>query len=47
MYSRKSVGPKIKPWGTQWLTEYPLKYFPSRTTWGSEEVRPNIWPEIR
>ena len=32
MYSRKSVGPKIKPRGTPALTGYSCKDFPSRTT---------------
>ena len=47
MYSRKSVGPRIEPWGTPALTQYSCKNFPSRTT-GSrlllrkEKIRPNI-----
>ena len=51
MYSRKSVGPRMEPWGTPALTGYSCQAFPSRTT-GShplmrkEEIRPNIWLEI-
>ena len=51
MYSRKSVGPEMEPWGTPALTGYSCEDFPSRTTWSrlllrKEEIRPNIWPEI-
>ena len=51
MYSRKSVGQRMKPWGTLALTQYSCEDFPSRTTPShlllrKEEVRPNIWPEI-
>ena len=51
MYSRKSVGPRIKLWGTPALTEYSWEYFPYRTTRSrllltKKETRPNIWPEI-
>ena len=51
MCSRKSVGPRMEPWGTPSLTGYSCEDFPSKTT-GSclllrkEEIRPNIWPEI-
>ena len=51
MYSRKSEGPRMEPWGTPTLTGYSCEDFPSRTTWSclllrKEEIRPNIWPEI-
>ena len=51
MYSRKSVGPRMEPWGTPALTGYSCENFPSRTTRSclllrKEEIRPNIWPEI-
>ena len=51
MYSRKSVGPRMDPWGTPALTGYSYEDFPSRTTWRhvllrKEEIRSNIWPEI-
>ena len=51
IYSRKSVGPRMEPWGTPALTGYSCQNFPSRTTRSclllrKEEVRPNIWPEI-
>ena len=51
MYSRKSVGPRIKPWRTQAFTGYSWEELPSRTTWShlllrKEEIRTNIWPEI-
>ena len=32
MYSRKSVGPRMEPWGTPALTRYSCEDFPSRTT---------------
>ena len=32
MYNRKSVGPRMKPWGTSALTEYSCQDFPWRTT---------------
>ena len=32
MYSRKSVGPRIEPWGNPVLTGYSGEDFPSRTT---------------
>ena len=32
MYSRKSVGPRIDPWGTPALTGYSCEDFPSKTT---------------
>ena len=51
MYSRKSLGPRIKPWGSPALTGYSCEDFSSRTTWSylllrEEEIRRNIWPEI-
>ena len=47
MYSRKSVGSRIDPWGTPTLTGYSCEDFPSRTTRSrlllrKEEIRPNI-----
>ena len=46
MYSRKSVGSRIDPWGTPGLTEYSCEDFPPRTTQSclllrKEEIRPN------
>ena len=51
MYSRKSVGPRMDPWGTPALTGYFCEDFPSRTTQSrlllrKEKIRLNIWPEI-
>ena len=50
MYSRKSVGPRMDPWGTPALTRCFCENFPSRTTRSHlllrQEVRPNIWPGI-
>ena len=51
MYSRKSVGPRMEPSGTQALTGYFCEDFPFRTSQGhmlqrKEEIRPIIWPEI-
>ena len=51
MYGRKSVGPRMEPWGTPALTRYSCEDFPSRNTWSrlllrKEEIRLNIWPEI-
>ena len=51
MYSRKSVGPRMEPWGTPALTAYSCEDFSSKTTRSrlllrKEEIRPNIWPEI-
>ena len=51
MYIRKSVGPRMEPWGTPKLTVYSCEDFPSRSTRShlllrKEEIRPNIWPEI-
>ena len=47
MYSRKSVGPRMEPWGTPALTGYSCEDFPSRATQSrqllrKEETRPNI-----
>ena len=51
MYSMKSVGPRMEPWGMPALTGYFCENFLSRTTQGhllprKEEIRPSIWPEI-
>ena len=51
MYSRKSVGPRMDPWGTPALTGYSCEHLPSRTTRShlfprKEKIRPNICPEI-
>ena len=51
MYSWKSVGLRMEPWGTQALTGYPCQDFPSRTTCShlllrKGEMRSNIWLEI-
>ena len=51
MYSRKTVGPRMEPWGTPALTGCFCDDFASITT-GSrlllkkEEIRPNMWLEI-
>ena len=47
MLSRKSVGPRMDPWGATGLTGYCCEYFPTRTTQNclllrKEETRPNI-----
>ena len=52
MYSRKSVGPRMEPWGSPALTGSSCKDFPSRTIRSrpllrQDELCPNIWPEIR
>ena len=48
MYSRKSIGPRMDPWGTPALTGYFCEDFPnhSQQLLRSEEIRSNIWPEI-
>ena len=51
MYIRKSVGPRMEPWGTPASTRYSCEDVPSRTTQSclllrKEEIRPNIWPEL-
>ena len=51
MYSRKSVQPRMGPWGTPVLTWYSCEDFSSRTTQShlilrKEEIRSNIWFEI-
>ena len=51
MYSRKSVGPRMEPWGTPTLTGYSCEDFPSRTAQihpllRKEKIRPNMYPEI-
>ena len=50
MYSRKSVGPRMDPWGTPTLIGYYCEDFPPRTTrryllLRKEEIRSNIWTE--
>ena len=35
MYSKKSVGPKIQPWGIPALNGHSCEHFPFRTTWTS------------
>ena len=50
MYSRKNVGPKIKPW-TPAFTGYPCEDFPSRATQSclllrKDKIGSNTWPEI-
>ena len=52
MYSRKSVGPVIEHWGTPALIGYSCEDFPFTNTWShpllrNEEIRQNIWPNIR
>ena len=47
MYIRKSVGPRMDPWGTPALTRYFCEDFPSKTHWktpitAKKEIRPNI-----
>ena len=51
MYIRKSVGTRMKPWGTPALTGYSCEDVPSKTTQScllprKEEISPNILPEI-
>ena len=51
MYSRKSAGPTMEPWGTPALTGYFCEEFLSRLTQSGllvrkEEIRPNFWPKI-
>ena len=51
MYSKKRVGPRMEPWGTQVLTGYSCKDFPSRTTQSrpllrNNEISPINRPEI-
>ena len=50
IYIRKSVGPRMEPWGTPALTGCSYEYFSSksqsRLLLKKEEIRPNIWPEI-
>ena len=47
MYSKKSVGQRMDPWGTLVLIGYPRENFLSRMTQRrlllrAEEIRPNI-----
>ena len=51
MYSMKSVGPRMEPWGTPALTGYSCEDLPSRITQNhqllrKDKMRRNIWPEI-
>ena len=48
MYSQKSVGPRMNPWGTPVLTQYPCEDFLSTTTRSlpllrKEEIKPHVW----
>ena len=54
MYSKKSVGPRMEPWGTIALTRYCCEDFPSRTIQSclllrKDETKPNYltWNSIR
>ena len=52
MYSRKSVGPRMKPSGTPALTGYSCEDIPSRTTIShlllrKEEMRPGPILELK
>ena len=47
MHSKKSVWPRMDPWGTPALTGYSFEDLPSRATQSSlllrkDEIRPNI-----
>ena len=49
MHSRKSLGPRMLPWGITAVTGYSCEDFPYKTTWSclllrKEEIRQNIWP---
>ena len=51
MYSKKSVGPTMKPWGTPALTEYSCEAYSSTATQSrlllrKDKIRPNFWSEI-
>ena len=50
MYSTKSAGPRMDPWGTPASTGYsceePLRVNRCHLLLRKEEIRPNIWPEI-
>ena len=51
MYSRKSVRPRMEPWGTPALTEYYCEDFPywrtgSRLLLQKEEITLDIWSKI-
>ena len=51
MSRRKSVGPRMEPWGIPASIGYSCQVFPSRTTPSRlllrrEIIGPNIWPEI-
>ena len=47
MYSRKSVGPRMEPWGTPALTGYSCEDFPSRTEKRRNKVKYLTWKSIR
>ena len=42
MYSWKSVGRRMEPWGTLTLTEYSCEDFPFRTTWSHVLLKKEI-----
>ena len=49
MYNRKSVGPRMEPWGTPPLTGYSCKDFSPGITWSllvlrDDEIRQNTKP---
>ena len=51
MYSKKSAGPRMGPWGNPALTGYSCEDFPTRIIQShlflrQDKIRPNIWPEI-
>ena len=49
VYSTKSLGPRMDPWGTPALTGYSCEDFQNHSKLlvsEKEVVRPNIWPEI-
>ena len=48
MYSRKSVGPKMEPWGTPVLSGYSCEDCPSRATRSCLLLRKDkVWANIR
>ena len=49
---RRSVGPRMESWGIPALTGYSCEDLPSKTTQNhlllrKEEIRSNIWPDLR
>ena len=51
IYSRKSTGPRMEPWGTPALTGYSCEHFPYENTQNhkiliKDKMRPNMSPEI-